>query len=160
MSELSRFEAELDSDIQGLERRLSQKKQHRGWGEVLSPPPDSLCWSIPPPDTTNLVELPLPYTSNEGCAPVRSLCFLIWHVFLCDLDDIVCLSAFAFGSVCFVNRLLASSSTANVDLPAEKELQNQILQYFLIIFFWTLLAVSQPKIVMLFPDSCVIESAS
>ncbi|XP_039875756.1 vinexin isoform X2 [Simochromis diagramma] len=33
VSELSRFEAELDSDIQGLERRLSQKKQHRGWGE-------------------------------------------------------------------------------------------------------------------------------
>ncbi|XP_040052031.2 vinexin isoform X2 [Gasterosteus aculeatus] len=33
VSELSRFEAELDSDIQGLERRLSQKKQHRGRGE-------------------------------------------------------------------------------------------------------------------------------
>nr|XP_057927211.1 vinexin isoform X2 [Doryrhamphus excisus] len=34
VSELSRFEAELDSDIQGLERRLSQKKQQRrGWGE-------------------------------------------------------------------------------------------------------------------------------
>uniref|UniRef100_A0A7N8WIQ0 Sorbin and SH3 domain containing 3 n=1 Tax=Mastacembelus armatus TaxID=205130 RepID=A0A7N8WIQ0_9TELE len=36
VSELSRFEAELDSEIQGLERRLSQKKQHRGRGEVLS----------------------------------------------------------------------------------------------------------------------------
>ncbi|XP_069555877.1 vinexin isoform X1 [Brachyistius frenatus] len=33
VSELSRFEAELDSEIQGLERRLSQKKQRRGWGE-------------------------------------------------------------------------------------------------------------------------------
>ncbi|KAM8886839.1 vinexin isoform 2-T4 [Spinachia spinachia] len=33
VSELSRFEAELDSDIQGLERRLSQKKQRRGRGE-------------------------------------------------------------------------------------------------------------------------------
>ncbi|XP_061624499.1 vinexin isoform X1 [Phyllopteryx taeniolatus] len=34
VSELSRFEAELDSDIQGLERRLSQKQQQRrGWGE-------------------------------------------------------------------------------------------------------------------------------
>ncbi|XP_022055555.2 vinexin isoform X3 [Acanthochromis polyacanthus] len=34
VSELSRFEAELDSDILGLERRLSQKKQQRrGWGE-------------------------------------------------------------------------------------------------------------------------------
>ncbi|XP_029999664.1 vinexin isoform X3 [Sphaeramia orbicularis] len=36
VSELSRFEAELDSEIQGLERRLSQKKQQqqrRGWGE-------------------------------------------------------------------------------------------------------------------------------
>uniref|UniRef100_A0A3Q3EBI2 Sorbin and SH3 domain containing 3 n=1 Tax=Labrus bergylta TaxID=56723 RepID=A0A3Q3EBI2_9LABR len=41
VSELSRFEAELDSEIQGLERRLSQKKQHRGRGEVLSPRPDS-----------------------------------------------------------------------------------------------------------------------
>ncbi|XP_024131557.1 vinexin isoform X2 [Oryzias melastigma] len=33
VSELSRFEAELDSEIQGLERTLSQKKQRRGWGE-------------------------------------------------------------------------------------------------------------------------------
>ncbi|XP_041855978.1 vinexin isoform X2 [Melanotaenia boesemani] len=33
VSELSRFEAELDSEIQGLERRLSQKKQRRRWGE-------------------------------------------------------------------------------------------------------------------------------
>ncbi|XP_018524452.1 vinexin isoform X2 [Lates calcarifer] len=33
VSELSRFEAELDSEIQGLERRLSQKKRHRGRGE-------------------------------------------------------------------------------------------------------------------------------
>ncbi|KAM9361035.1 vinexin isoform 2-T2 [Symphorus nematophorus] len=33
VSELSQFEAELDSEIQGLERRLSQKKQHRGRGE-------------------------------------------------------------------------------------------------------------------------------
>ncbi|KAJ8379973.1 hypothetical protein SKAU_G00007510 [Synaphobranchus kaupii] len=33
VSELSRFEAELDSDIQGLERRLSQKRQRRGRGE-------------------------------------------------------------------------------------------------------------------------------
>ncbi|XP_037634129.1 vinexin isoform X2 [Sebastes umbrosus] len=33
VSELSRFEAELDSEIQGLERTLSQKKQHRGRGE-------------------------------------------------------------------------------------------------------------------------------
>ncbi|XP_053727524.1 vinexin isoform X5 [Synchiropus splendidus] len=32
-SELSQFEAELDSDIQGLERRLSQKRQQQGWGE-------------------------------------------------------------------------------------------------------------------------------
>uniref|UniRef100_A0A8C7Z544 Sorbin and SH3 domain containing 3 n=1 Tax=Oryzias sinensis TaxID=183150 RepID=A0A8C7Z544_9TELE len=32
-SELSRFEAELDSEILGLERTLSQKKQRRGWGE-------------------------------------------------------------------------------------------------------------------------------
>ncbi|KAM6953963.1 vinexin [Aplochiton taeniatus] len=40
VSELSRFEAELDSDIQGLERRLSQKQQQtqRGRGEVLSHP--------------------------------------------------------------------------------------------------------------------------
>uniref|UniRef100_A0A8C9Y417 Sorbin and SH3 domain containing 3 n=1 Tax=Sander lucioperca TaxID=283035 RepID=A0A8C9Y417_SANLU len=42
VSELSRFEAELDSEIQGLQRTLSQKKQRRGRGEVLSPPPDSL----------------------------------------------------------------------------------------------------------------------
>ncbi|XP_034727145.1 vinexin isoform X4 [Etheostoma cragini] len=33
VSELSRFEAELDSEIQGLERTLSQKKQRRGRGE-------------------------------------------------------------------------------------------------------------------------------
>ncbi|KAM9857828.1 vinexin isoform 2-T3 [Aulostomus maculatus] len=33
VSELSRFEAELDLEIQGLERRLSQKKQRRGRGE-------------------------------------------------------------------------------------------------------------------------------
>ncbi|XP_028433675.1 vinexin isoform X2 [Perca flavescens] len=33
VSELSRFEAELDSDIKGLERTLSQKKQRRGRGE-------------------------------------------------------------------------------------------------------------------------------
>ncbi|XP_042344198.1 vinexin isoform X5 [Plectropomus leopardus] len=33
VSELSRFEAELDSEIQGLERRLSQKKHRRGRGE-------------------------------------------------------------------------------------------------------------------------------
>ncbi|XP_061842229.1 vinexin isoform X1 [Nerophis lumbriciformis] len=35
VSELSRFEAELDLDIQGLETRLSQKKrpQRQGWGE-------------------------------------------------------------------------------------------------------------------------------
>nr|XP_015827787.2 vinexin isoform X4 [Nothobranchius furzeri] len=32
-SELSRFEAELDSEIQGLERTLSQKKQRQGRGE-------------------------------------------------------------------------------------------------------------------------------
>ncbi|XP_020561711.1 vinexin isoform X5 [Oryzias latipes] len=32
-SELSQFEAELDSEILGLERTLSQKKQRRGWGE-------------------------------------------------------------------------------------------------------------------------------
>uniref|UniRef100_A0A672H104 Sorbin and SH3 domain containing 3 n=1 Tax=Salarias fasciatus TaxID=181472 RepID=A0A672H104_SALFA len=47
VSELSRFEAELDSEIQGLERSLLEKKQHRGRGEVLSPPPDSLPCSIP-----------------------------------------------------------------------------------------------------------------
>uniref|UniRef100_A0A8C9RQQ8 Sorbin and SH3 domain containing 3 n=1 Tax=Scleropages formosus TaxID=113540 RepID=A0A8C9RQQ8_SCLFO len=33
VSELSRFEAELDSDIQGLERRLSQKQHRRARGE-------------------------------------------------------------------------------------------------------------------------------
>ncbi|KAJ8285871.1 hypothetical protein GJAV_G00031920 [Gymnothorax javanicus] len=33
VSELSRFEAELDSEIEGLERRLSQKRQQRGRGE-------------------------------------------------------------------------------------------------------------------------------
>ncbi|KPP65704.1 hypothetical protein Z043_115864 [Scleropages formosus] len=38
VSELSRFEAELDSDIQGLERRLSQKQHRRARGEVLIPP--------------------------------------------------------------------------------------------------------------------------
>lgn len=37
-SELDRLGAELDSEIQGLERTLSQKKQHRGRGEVLSAP--------------------------------------------------------------------------------------------------------------------------
>uniref|UniRef100_A0A668APP2 Sorbin and SH3 domain containing 3 n=1 Tax=Myripristis murdjan TaxID=586833 RepID=A0A668APP2_9TELE len=38
VSELSRFEAELDSEIQGLERSLSQKEQRRrGRGEVLTP---------------------------------------------------------------------------------------------------------------------------
>lgn len=41
-SELSQFEAELDSEIQGLERTLSQKKQRRGRGEVLSPPTEYL----------------------------------------------------------------------------------------------------------------------
>ncbi|MBN3316499.1 VINEX protein, partial [Atractosteus spatula] len=35
--ELRQFEAELDSEIQGLERRLSQKRERRGQGEVLSP---------------------------------------------------------------------------------------------------------------------------
>uniref|UniRef100_A0A3B4AD84 Uncharacterized protein n=1 Tax=Periophthalmus magnuspinnatus TaxID=409849 RepID=A0A3B4AD84_9GOBI len=38
VSELSQFEAELDSEIQGLERRLSQKRQKQqrpAWGEVL-----------------------------------------------------------------------------------------------------------------------------
>lgn len=35
-SELDRLGAELDSEIQGLERKLSQKKQRRGRGEVLS----------------------------------------------------------------------------------------------------------------------------
>ncbi|XP_034547649.1 vinexin isoform X3 [Notolabrus celidotus] len=33
VSELSQFEAELDSEIQGLERKLSQMKQHQGRGE-------------------------------------------------------------------------------------------------------------------------------
>ncbi|XP_076010282.1 vinexin isoform X3 [Genypterus blacodes] len=33
VSELCQLEAELDSEIQGLERRLSQKRQHRGRGE-------------------------------------------------------------------------------------------------------------------------------
>ncbi|XP_062855369.1 vinexin isoform X2 [Trichomycterus rosablanca] len=33
VSELNRFEAELDSDIRGLERKLSQKQQRRGRGE-------------------------------------------------------------------------------------------------------------------------------
>ncbi|KAM4616377.1 vinexin isoform 2-T5 [Polymixia lowei] len=33
VSELNQFEAELDSEIQGLETRLSQKKQRRGRGE-------------------------------------------------------------------------------------------------------------------------------
>jgi len=36
VSELNRFEAELDSDIRGLERKLSQKQQRRGRGEVLT----------------------------------------------------------------------------------------------------------------------------
>ncbi|XP_038559021.1 vinexin isoform X4 [Micropterus salmoides] len=50
VSELSRFEAELDSEIQGLERRLSQKKQRRGRGEearARDPVTD------PKPGTTN-----------------------------------------------------------------------------------------------------------
>nr|XP_023657434.1 vinexin-like isoform X2 [Paramormyrops kingsleyae] len=34
VTELSRFEAELDSDIQGLERRLSQKQQRRARGQA------------------------------------------------------------------------------------------------------------------------------
>uniref|UniRef100_A0A3Q4AFT8 Uncharacterized protein n=1 Tax=Mola mola TaxID=94237 RepID=A0A3Q4AFT8_MOLML len=34
VSELSRFEAELDTEIQGLERKLSQKKQRQGRGEM------------------------------------------------------------------------------------------------------------------------------
>ncbi len=39
VSELNRFEAELDSDIRGLERKLSQKQQQRrGRGEVLTLP--------------------------------------------------------------------------------------------------------------------------
>lgn len=41
MSELNRFEAELDSDIRGLERKLSlkqQQPQRRGRGEVLTLP--------------------------------------------------------------------------------------------------------------------------
>lgn len=37
-SELDRLGAELDSDIQGLERKLSEKEQRRGRGEVLSAP--------------------------------------------------------------------------------------------------------------------------
>ncbi|XP_067084592.1 vinexin [Osmerus mordax] len=36
-SELSRFEAELDMDIQGLENKLSQKRQRRGRGEAVPP---------------------------------------------------------------------------------------------------------------------------
>lgn len=41
VSELNRFEAELDSDIRGLERKLSlkqQQPQRRGRGEVLTLP--------------------------------------------------------------------------------------------------------------------------
>ncbi|XP_047448202.1 vinexin isoform X3 [Mugil cephalus] len=55
VSELSRFEAELDSDIQGLERRLSQKKQRRGRGEeargrdpVTAPKPSATNYSYSP----------------------------------------------------------------------------------------------------------------
>uniref|UniRef100_A0A3B4X6Z7 Sorbin and SH3 domain containing 3 n=1 Tax=Seriola lalandi dorsalis TaxID=1841481 RepID=A0A3B4X6Z7_SERLL len=57
VSELSRFEAELDSEIQGLERRLSQKRQRRGRGEVLRPPPDSLCCKRLSP-ANEIMELP------------------------------------------------------------------------------------------------------
>lgn len=47
VSELNRFEAELDSDIRGLERKLSlkqQQPQRRGRGEVLTLPSNTL-WS-------------------------------------------------------------------------------------------------------------------
>lgn len=51
VSELSRFEAELDSEIQGLERRLSQKKQQRqGRGEE---PRGRDLTTVPKTDSTN-----------------------------------------------------------------------------------------------------------
>ncbi|XP_035022216.1 vinexin isoform X2 [Hippoglossus stenolepis] len=51
VSELSRFEAELDSEIQGLERKLSQKKQRRGRGEEArgrDPAAETANYSSPP----------------------------------------------------------------------------------------------------------------
>ncbi|XP_068166525.1 vinexin isoform X2 [Antennarius striatus] len=54
-SELSQFEAELDSEIQGLETKLSQMKQRQGWGEefrsrdpVSPPKTGTLTFSHPP----------------------------------------------------------------------------------------------------------------
>ncbi|XP_047237265.1 vinexin isoform X1 [Girardinichthys multiradiatus] len=58
-SELSQFEAELDSEIQGLERTLSQKKQRRGRGEEATGR-DSV--DVPKAGTTNHRNLS---TSNQ-----------------------------------------------------------------------------------------------
>lgn len=87
-SELSRFEAELDSEIQGLERTLSQKQQRRGRGEVLSPATDSLSLSLSllkHHPTPNLLPLSssnhdTPRTASESC-----------HCLLSDLDDLLSL---------------------------------------------------------------------
>ena len=117
VSELSRFEAELDSEIQGLERRLSQKKQRRGRGEVLSPPPDYLCWSSPS-STPSLAEShPHPYSPHSQwklCVSVRPLCLLALttYVFFPTVTWITALKSpacLALRSICYVNHLPASS---------------------------------------------------
>uniref|UniRef100_A0A0S7F6C8 VINEX n=1 Tax=Poeciliopsis prolifica TaxID=188132 RepID=A0A0S7F6C8_9TELE len=54
-SELSQFEAELDSEIQGLERTLSQKMQRRGRGEVLSPLLNIFAMNHPPPPCFSVI---------------------------------------------------------------------------------------------------------
>lgn len=64
-SELDRLGAELDSDIQGLERKLSQKKQHRGRGEVLSAP-SWLCVEAPPHLTTPPPPVLPPFSSRAS----------------------------------------------------------------------------------------------
>ncbi|XP_061117225.1 vinexin isoform X1 [Conger conger] len=71
VSELSRFEAELDSDIQGLERRLSQKRQRRGRGEgsrvsVPATAPSTGSTQEARPGTTTKQ----PVTKSWGVAPV------------------------------------------------------------------------------------------
>ncbi|XP_054904829.1 vinexin isoform X2 [Poeciliopsis prolifica] len=80
-SELSQFEAELDSEIQGLERTLSQKKQRRGRGEE-APGRDPLAPKAGTTNHSNLLAskqpiqrsgfLPSASVPAHGCLPTAN----------------------------------------------------------------------------------------
>ncbi|XP_036382925.1 vinexin isoform X1 [Megalops cyprinoides] len=70
VSELTRFEAELDSDIQGLERRLSQKRQRRGRGEgARSTVPATAPGTRSAQETSPVIGAKQPVTNSLGVAP-------------------------------------------------------------------------------------------